>query len=74
MLQEVHSAMLLTFIKLTSVIKIFVLSIFEWPFKKGFTVFCTCVRSIINGPSRDKPVFGGFDKVRLRYSSGTETS
>ena len=30
--------MLLTFIKLPFVIKIFVLSIFEWPFKKGFTV------------------------------------
>ena len=29
--------MLLTFIKLTSVITIFVLSIFEWPFNTGFT-------------------------------------
>ena len=27
-----------TFIKLPFVIKIFVLSIFEWPFKTGFTV------------------------------------
>ena len=33
-----HSAILLTFIKLPSVIKIFVLSIFEWPFYTGFTV------------------------------------
>ena len=33
-----HSAILLTFIKLPFVIKIFVLSIFEWPFKTGFTV------------------------------------
>ena len=33
-----HSAILLTFIKLLFVIKIFVLSIFEWPLKTGFTV------------------------------------
>ena len=31
--------MLPTFIKLPFVIKIFVLSIFEWPFYTGFTVF-----------------------------------
>ena len=34
-----HSAILLTFIKLPFVIKIFVLSIFEWPFYTGFTVY-----------------------------------
>ena len=40
MFQEEHSAILSTFIKL--VIKIrFVLSIFEWPFNTGFTVFKT---------------------------------
>ena len=33
-----HSAILLTFIKLPFVIKIFVLTIFEWPLKTGFTV------------------------------------
>ena len=33
-----HSAILLTFIKLPFVIKSFVLSIFEWPLKTGFTV------------------------------------
>ena len=38
MLQGEHSAILLTFIKLPFVIKIFVLSIFEWPFYTGFTV------------------------------------
>ena len=38
MLQEEHSAILLTFIKLPFVIKIFVLSIFERPFYTGFTV------------------------------------
>ena len=38
MLQGEHSALLLTFIKLSFVIKIFVLSIFEWPFYTGFIV------------------------------------
>ena len=36
--QGEHSAILLTFMKLPFVIKIFVLSIFEWPFYTGFTV------------------------------------
>ena len=35
-----HSAILLTFIKKPFVIKIFVLSFFEWQFYKGFTVVC----------------------------------
>ena len=34
-----HSALLSTFIKLPFVIKIFVSSIFEWPFDTGFTVY-----------------------------------
>ena len=38
MLQMEHSAILLTFIKLQFVIKIFVLSIFEWPFYTGLPV------------------------------------
>ena len=38
MLQGEHSAILLTFIKLPFVIKIFVLSILEWPFYTGFPV------------------------------------
>ena len=38
MLQGEHSAILSTFIKPTFVIKIFVLTIFEWPLKTGFTV------------------------------------
>ena len=44
MLQGEHSAILSTFIKLSYVIKIFVLSIFEWPVKTGFIVqrfYCT---------------------------------
>ena len=39
MLQREHSAILLTIIMLPFVIKILVLSIFEWPFYTGFTVF-----------------------------------
>ena len=38
MLQGEHSAILLTFIKLPFVIKIFVLSTFEWLFNIGFTI------------------------------------
>ena len=38
MLQGEHSAILTTFIKLPFVINIFVLSIFEWLLKTGFTV------------------------------------
>ena len=38
MLQMEHSAILSTFIKVTFVIKICVLSIIEWPLKTGFTV------------------------------------
>ena len=38
MLQGEHSAILSTFIKLPLVIKIFVMSIFEWPFDSGFTL------------------------------------
>ena len=38
MLQEEHSAILLTFIKLPFVFKTFVLSIFEWSLKTVFTV------------------------------------
>ena len=38
MLPLEHSAILSTFIKLPFVIKIFVLSIFEWPLKTGITV------------------------------------
>ena len=37
-LQGEHFAILLTFIKVPFVIKIFILSIFEWPFYTGFTV------------------------------------
>ena len=41
MLQREHSAIISTFIKLPFVIKIFVLSIFEWTLQTGFTVTLT---------------------------------
>ena len=41
-----HSAILSTFIKLPFVFKTFVLSIFEWPLKTGFTVHvCDLIQS-----------------------------
>ena len=43
MLQGEHSAILSTFIKLPFSIKTFVLSIFEWLFYTGFTVFVEIV-------------------------------
>ena len=43
MLQGEHSAILLTFIKLPFVFKVFVLSIFERPFYTGFTVLIELV-------------------------------
>ena len=39
MLQWEHSAILSTFIKLSFANKTFVLSIFEWPLKTGFTIY-----------------------------------
>ena len=42
MLQREHSAILSTYIKLPFVIKIFVLSIFEWPLKTSLTVIENC--------------------------------
>ena len=41
--QRKHSAILSTFIKLPFTIKTFVLSIFKWPLKTGFTVFLSQV-------------------------------
>ena len=46
MLQGEHSAKLSTFIKLPFAINIFVLSIFEWPLKTGFTVLKLCLTTL----------------------------
>ena len=47
MLQREHSARLPTFVKLPFVIKIFVLSIFEWPFYTGFTVLYRLYETLV---------------------------
>ena len=46
MLQWEHSAIFSNFIKLPFYIKIFVLSIFEWPFYTGFTVTYTYIENL----------------------------
>ena len=48
MLQREHSAIILTFIKLPFVIKIFVLSNFEWPLKTGFTALVSSADNFCN--------------------------
>ena len=47
-IEDEHSTILSTFIKLPFVIKIFVMPIFEWPFYTGFTVQCKLGNSNIN--------------------------
>ena len=76
MLPLEHSAILSTFIKLPFVIKIFVLSIFEWPLYTAFTVLLVYVLSMYYvGLDKIKPVFGVSAKGRLKsVSSDTETS
>ena len=60
MLQGEHSAIFFIFIKLPFVIKNFVLSIFEWPFHGGFTVF--------------KPKITGFRDGNFTHLSEPETA
>ena len=62
MLQGEHSAILSTFIKLPFVIKIFVLSIFEWPLYTGFTVCINC-----NLP---RTCMGGLDIIIIGCGTG----
>ena len=52
MLQEEHSAILLTFIKLPFVIKIFVLFFIEWLLKTGFTVLTNYMFFLFCGVGR----------------------
>ena len=63
-----HSAILLTSIKLPVVIKIFVLSIFEWLFYTGFTVLlfvCRILKALLN-ELVEKSVLGKHPKLMLR--------
>ena len=70
MLQGEHSAILLNFIKLPFVIKIFVLSIFEWPFYTCFTVlvyflFQSCIVAVVVPDPETIPKFAA-DKLGLK--------
>ena len=47
MLQGEHSAILMTFIRLPFVIKIFISSIFEWPFYTGFISYHIIIYCIL---------------------------
>ena len=60
-LQGEHSAILLTFIKLPIGIKIFVLSIFKWPFYTGFTVHVILADAILHCFAT------GTDQFHFRY-------
>ena len=65
MLQGEHSAILSTFIKLPFVFKVFVLSIFEWPLKAGFTVCHFSIkRLLLNSHNID---FGSRIKKNLNF-------
>ena len=76
MLQGEHSAILSTFIKLLFVIKIFVLSIFEWPFKSGFTVLLShdeLVHMIIKGSEPREPTVSTQTILEMGYSRDSLT-
>ena len=57
MLQGEHTAILSTFIKLPFVTKIFVLSILEWPFYRGFTELTSWVENSVNPADLDLHCF-----------------
>ena len=63
--QGEHSAILLTFIKLPFVIKIFVFSILEWSFYTGFTVKCNI--AIIGCPHAINILISGNVTVNYMY-------
>ena len=60
MLEGEHYSILLTFIKLPFVIKVFVLSIFEWPFYTGLMYCMFCCTGLANpltvGEERPQPL------------------
>ena len=64
MLQGEHFAILSTFIKLPFVIKIFVLSIFEWLLKRGFTVLFFCHLLIFMTQNRGVPAYTQSTQLR----------
>ena len=72
MLQGEHSAILSAFIKLPIVIKIFVLSIFEWVFYTGFTVYNLYIKISPSFENRERSAWAlvGIDAfLLLLYNS-----
>ena len=66
---ECSEGILLTYIKIPFAIKIFVLSIFEWPLKTGFTVFyCSKKKEML----LENEGFGAVNEQQLYH--GTEAS
>ena len=66
-----YSAILSTFIKLPVVIKIFVLSIFEWPFYTGLTVSLFQMREVLAGDD-NLEVVPEFFNLRNMLSTGDQ--
>ena len=64
-----HSAIPLTCIKLQSVFKTYVLYIFEWPLKTGFTIWdhttVNAVKHVLSGHSETDQKFGFQDRLSL---------
>ena len=67
MLQGEHSAILWTFIKLPIVIKICVLSIFEWLFYTGFTVYGKGAQWLSGRVLDSRPRGHGFKPQRRHF-------
>ena len=65
MLQVEHSTILSTFIKLPIVTRIFILSIFEWPFYTGFTVLYVCEQRSLWRGCMQVHVDEGQDKIKV---------
>ena len=67
MLQGEHSAILSAFIKLPFVIKIFVLSIFEWVFYTGFTAYNLYIKISPSFENRERSAWAlvGIDAFHL---------
>ena len=69
-LQREHSAILSTFYRLPVVIKTFVLSIFEWPYYTGFTVYLTLYMLVtsVNSLDPDQARHIGQDLIWIQLS------
>ena len=65
MLHREHSAILSTFIKLPFTIKTFVLSIFKWPLKTGFTVLSSYQLTQFMGHVGVQHIFRGKSSQKL---------